>query len=245
MHPWITVFSHEIAVYDLMTLGGIILAVAYLSCALRSLGLRHIPSFLILGFIVQDVGGMIIPYSYRWIYLGETPWSQGAVTPGRYFHSVFLSVLIFTLFACRLWKWPTKKVIDHIAIAAMIASAVGRIGCFFEGCCAGKFSQVPWALRFPGDTASRHPAQLYMLGIESALVFYLFYFNRSGQKKYDGETFWRGVFLYSVYRFLIEFVRVNPVFIYGLTHAQVFSVMTFALSLTVLLKKRTTVNLST
>ena len=49
-------------------------------------------------------------------------------------------------------------------------------------------------------------------------------------EKYDGQTFWVGIFLYSIYRFLIEFYRTNPIFLYGLTHAQFFSIITLSIS---------------
>jgi hypothetical protein len=50
------------------------------------------------------------------------------------------------------------------------------------------------------------------------------------RRRYDGQTFWTGIFIYSIYRFLIEFYRINPIFLYGLTHAQFFSMITFFIS---------------
>jgi phosphatidylserine decarboxylase len=64
----------------------------------------------------------------------------------------------------------------------------------------------------------------------SELVILVILIRLQKQRKYDGQTFWLGVFLYSIYRFLIEFYRTNPVFLYGLTHAQFFSIITLSIS---------------
>ena len=71
-----------------------------------------------------------------------------------------------------------------------------------------------------------------MLLAETALVFYLLRLNR--RKRYDAEIFWQGLFIYSVYRFLIEFVRTNPAAMFGFTHAQLFSLVSGAIACTVL-----------
>ncbi|MHC4759502.1 MAG: prolipoprotein diacylglyceryl transferase [Planctomycetota bacterium] len=57
-----------------------------------------------------------------------------------------ISVLIFYMWRHKL---PIRKYLDILAIALMLALAFGRIGCFFRGCCFGKPSNVPWAIRFP------------------------------------------------------------------------------------------------
>ena len=119
--------------------------------------------------------------------------------------------------------------LDNLMVSVMIMSTVGRIGCFAEGCCSGKPTSVPWAIRLPlNPGVAVHPTQVYMFFSELAIVWILIYIQK--KRKYDGQTFWAGIFLYSIYRFLIEFYRINPVFVYGLTHAQVFSIITLFIS---------------
>lgn len=92
---------------------------------------------------------------------------------------------------------------------------------------------MPWALHPPGNPeVSLHPTQAYMFFAEMLLLVYLAYFNK--RKRYDGETFWRGLLLYSVYRWVIEFFRLNPVVVFGQTHAQIFSLVSAALAICVL-----------
>ena len=42
--------------------------------------------------------------------------------------------------------------IDVAAPAVAIGAAVGRIGCFLNGCCDGAVCSLPWAVRFPAGS---------------------------------------------------------------------------------------------
>jgi phosphatidylglycerol---prolipoprotein diacylglyceryl transferase len=46
-------------------------------------------------------------------------------------------------------KLPVRRCLDILAIGLMLALAFGRVGCFLNGCCFGKPSNLPWAIRFP------------------------------------------------------------------------------------------------
>lgn len=50
-----------------------------------------------------------------------------------------------------LWyhKLPIRQYLDILAIGLMLALVFGRIGCFLNGCCFGKPTELPWAVRFP------------------------------------------------------------------------------------------------
>lgn len=52
-------------------------------------------------------------------------------------------------FYCRYHKLPVRRYLDILAIGLMLALAFGRIGCFLNGCCFGKPTNLPWAVRFP------------------------------------------------------------------------------------------------
>ncbi len=66
-------------------------------------------------------------------------------------------------------KLPIRRYLDILAIGLMLALCFGRIGCFLNGCCFGKPSELPWSVRFPygsysylsqvePDTARNRPA---------------------------------------------------------------------------------------
>lgn len=60
-----------------------------------------------------------------------------------------IPALIVIYLYIRYHKLPARKFFDIIAIAMVLALAIGRIGCFASGCCYGRPADVPWAVRFP------------------------------------------------------------------------------------------------
>ncbi len=46
-------------------------------------------------------------------------------------------------------KLPVRRYLDVLAVGLMAALAFGRIGCFLNGCCYGRPTDLPWGVRFP------------------------------------------------------------------------------------------------
>jgi phosphatidylglycerol:prolipoprotein diacylglycerol transferase len=105
-----------------------------------------------------------------------------------------------------------------IAPAVALGMAVGRIGCFLNGCCYG----VECAFGFDfGDGLTRFPAQL----AESSFHFIAFIILHRLRKRdmRPGILFKWYVISYFIFRFLIEFARVNERIWFGLTVYQLVS----------------------
>jgi len=51
-------------------------------------------------------------------------------------------------------RLPVLRFLDLIAPSVVLGLAVGRIGCFLNGCCYGGICDLPWAVTFPGNVAS-------------------------------------------------------------------------------------------
>lgn len=71
-------------------------------------------------------------------------WKGGLEVLGGLFLAV--SIILAYLYYHKL---PIRRYLDILGIALVLALAFGRIGCFSNGCCYGKPSNVPWAVRFP------------------------------------------------------------------------------------------------
>lgn len=117
--------------------------------------------------------------------------------------------------------WGGKKLFgikerlgNQIAIPLAAAMAVGRIGCLLRGCCYGEATTLPWGVDF-GDHILRHPTQAYEIGFDIILAFYLIWRKRQGVK--PGELFKILLNSYLSFRFILEFIRVEPVAWWGLT----------------------------
>ena len=229
MHPFVILFGHRVLVYNLIPILAYLVVSFYWYRARAGLRLSRFWVLFILlsGFVVQCYGGMILPFLYRKFVLHQNLMFN--LSAGRYFHSHFLSILIYFILISKALKLPVKKIMDILMVSTIIMSSFGRIGCLAQGCCMGKPTNLPWAIRFPLNPGlAVHPTQIYMFFSELVILVILMRLQK--KRKYDGQTFWVGIFLYSIYRFLIEFYRTNPIFLYNLTHAQFFSIITFCIS---------------
>jgi len=138
---------------------------------------------------------------------------------------LLLSILTIIIYA-RVKALPVLKLLDAITPGTILGYCIGRIGCFLNGCCFGLPTKLPWGITFPTSSLadfyfpgkSLHPTQLYssliMLGAFAVLVLI------SRSKKFDGQVLCWGLILYSVYRFLIEFLRYSPIHWLRLTPSQ-------------------------
>lgn len=145
---------------------------------------------------------------------------------GLVFLGGFIAAFIVIYIYIHMNKLDIRTVLDIISPGVMFGYAIGRIGCFLNGCCYGIVTDVPWAVSFSGDECLRHPTQLYsfLAGI-IIFVILLFIFKR---KYVKGQTFLSAVLLYAVYRFLLEFFRYSPIHVLGLTPSQYIAIIMFA-----------------
>ncbi|MHC4431443.1 MAG: prolipoprotein diacylglyceryl transferase [Planctomycetota bacterium] len=61
---------------------------------------------------------------------------------------IVLAVAVI-LFYLIYHKLPLRKYLDILAVGLMLALVFGRIGCFLNGCCYGKPTELPWGVHFP------------------------------------------------------------------------------------------------
>ncbi len=102
-------------------------------------------------------------------------------------------------------------VLDRLAIYAPLAQAIGRVGCFFTGCCYGAVTSLWCAVTYthPDCLAPLgvplHPTQLY----SSVLGVTLFIFLYCTQKWWTKSGQLAGLYLIGagLERFLVDFLR--------------------------------------
>ncbi len=135
----------------------------------------------------------------------------------------------FLGFVVYIWrkKLPFWQITDLFAPFLALGYALVRVGCFMAGCCYGKICSLPGGVVFPNvDQFVRYPTQLYSSLINLILfIFLLWYLPR---RKFSGQVFLLYLILYSVYRFLIEFLRANLVMIGPFSTSQSYSLVLFA-----------------
>ena len=167
-------------------------------------------------------------------------WQGGIVFYGCIIGGLTGSVMFWTKS-----RFPFRPMADAVAPALVLGAGIGRIGCFFNGCCYGAVTDRPWALVFPAGSPpwARHvheglipstalgslpvqPTQI-LATFDGLLIFGLLtlYFPR---RKRDGEVMALLMVTYSVTRFLIDQLRQDEGSVFlGMTVSQVVSVVLF------------------
>ena len=133
---------------------------------------------------------------------------------GLVFYGGFIAALITAIVFVRMKKLSFMRVADIFAPGLAAGHAVGRIGCFFAGCCYGKECDLPWAVVFrdPLSLAPTgvhlHPTQLYSVAA-NLMVFGILWFSRTRITR-QGRLFWLYVMLYGIIRTILEIFRGDP-----------------------------------
>lgn len=130
---------------------------------------------------------------------------------GLVYYGGLIGAALATVYFIKKNSMPLWKVADIAAPSLAIGQAIGRWGCYFAGCCYGLKSDVPWAITFT-DLRSLaplniplHPTQVY-LSLNALFIFSVLIWVRK-RKSFDGQLIWLYGILYSIGRFLIEFLR--------------------------------------
>lgn len=124
--------------------------------------------------------------------------------------------------------WPLWVTLDLVAPYLALGHAIGRVGCFFNGCCYGR--PVSWGIYFPAHEARLHPTQLY----DTAALLFIFLILKYWQKqiKTPGYLFVFYLLLASGERFINEFFRADHAQTYlGMSIYQVVSLGIFIFGL--------------
>ncbi|MFH1837158.1 MAG: prolipoprotein diacylglyceryl transferase [Candidatus Omnitrophota bacterium] len=145
---------------------------------------------------------------------------------GLAFQGAFLGALIGGIIASKKKRIHFWKGADVIAPYVALGQGIGRIGCFLNGCCYGKFAEKGIKFVFPQETLARVPAQLYssltLFGLFAVLVLL------KRKKMFDGYIFSMYMMLYGVLRFFLEFIRAdNPAVLFDLKLSQIIGIATF------------------
>src|SRR6476661_941183 len=137
---------------------------------------------------------------------------------GVFYGGLILAVAV-ALWYIRRIGLPLWTTCDVFAPGIALGHVVGRMGCFFAGCCFGKPTTVPWAVTFTDPYAALnvgtplniplHPTQLYEAGAE-ALILVLLLATESKGRRFPGRTFWLYMLLYAISRYIIEIYRGDP-----------------------------------
>ncbi len=155
MHPELfeIPFIHwPLPTYGLMMVIGFLSAVALIRRLSRDI--TPDPQFIINAALYSLIAGVVGARLFFVVHyfdkFQKNPLSVFAIWQGglELLGGVILAITVIILYL-RRHKLPVRRYLDILAVGLMLALVFGRIGCFMRGCCFGKPTNLPWAIRFP------------------------------------------------------------------------------------------------
>jgi phosphatidylglycerol:prolipoprotein diacylglycerol transferase len=200
------------------------------------------------GFLIVTIAGIAGLVGARLYHVLETPreffadpWPMLLTRYGFAWFGGFLGGVLALIILARRFKVPLLEFFDICAPAAAVGYAIGRIGCLLSGDGDyGRPTTLPWGMVFPNGvvpttdtcvqqgwpaTCSVHPTPIYEFFIWMAIAAFLWHMGAQAVRspKAKGEIFCAYLILTGIARFLVEFLRINPRSLFGLTNAQAAS----------------------
>jgi phosphatidylglycerol---prolipoprotein diacylglyceryl transferase len=162
---------------------------------------------------------------------------------GLIYFGGFLFSVVTTAFYLVKNKIPVWIFLDILGPSLAVGHALGRLGCFINGCCYGCPTGSGYGFSYPDWHETHgthlHPVQLYEMGLNLILFGFLEYFFR--RRTYNGQITAYYLVGYGLIRFTTEFFRgdVPGVFL-SLTQAQCIAGLIFAVGVGLWIYRRGT-----
>lgn len=182
------------------------------------------------------VGARLFVIPTGWQYFVDAPVAFLLSGSGWVWYGGVIGGAAAVLLWARRAGIPALTIADIAAPGLAIGLAIGRLGCQLAG--DGDYgvpTDLPWGMSYPDGvvptTARVHPTPLY------ELICYLVIFAvlwRQRHRLPAGQLIAQYLIWSGVARLLVEFLRRNPAWLFGLTTAQWFSLLSVAIGLWIL-----------
>lgn len=231
MHPLLALGPFHVELYGFFIVLGSALGVAWLMSWRGQLKLPEDSwadfwKLVYVLFLGGLVGGKLGFFIVEWDFYRENPEAVWAWQLGW----VYWFGAAGTMLAGRLYQLYMNKhvlarpraylpIADYCSAAGALGHAVGRLGCFFNGCCHGAPTDLPWGVAFTSPAADLdpvllgiplHPTALYEAGAEMALALLLIRGVLPAvraKRLRQGTGFFLHIGGYAFLRFCVEFFR--------------------------------------
>ena len=216
----VNIFGLEIRWYGLLMMLGFIFGYFILLKIRGDVSKVKIEEYLLymlVGIILGARLGEIILYEP--LYYLSNPlkifyvWEGGLASHGALIGGILANYLF-----CKKNNYSFYKMADKAVIPIAFGAMFVRIGNFINAELWGRISNSVFSVNVNGEM--RHPSQLYE-AFKNLLIFgILLFLNRIKRK--EGYMFWMFIFLFGVFRFIVEFWKDWSTYL-GLTPGQWYS----------------------
>ena len=202
----------------------------------------------LIAIIFGIVGAKLFHLIENWSAFIEKPIKMAFSPGGLTFHGGLLLVILAVWIYSKRKKIPFLTIADLAAPSLALAYGIGRIGCHLAG--DGDYgipTNLPWGTNYENgtvppsvmfrgseiaksypngivpDNTPLHPTPIYEFLI-MLLIFFVLWKLRKKEWP-DGKLFTVYLMLAGLERFAVEFIRLNPRLLFGLSEAQLISVI--------------------
>jgi len=165
--------------------------------------------YLIIGIIIGGRLGYVFFYNFNY-YSNNLIEILKIWQGGMSFHGGLIGVIVVSIWFSKKNSQNPFFYLDIVALVAPIGIFFGRVANFINSELYGLETNLPWAVKFiKVDNLYRHPSQLYEAFFEGIILFMiLLFFRNRGFIKTPGLISSLFLIFYSIFRFIIEFLRV-------------------------------------
>jgi phosphatidylglycerol---prolipoprotein diacylglyceryl transferase len=226
IYPFLHIGNFVLSSYSLFVSLGLLAGILFFYHEARKNKVNNDRTFLIA--VAAIVGGILGAKIIVWILyfpqIVKNFTNYSLLLSGRTVVGGFLGGTLAVILTKKILKIKDKRG-NIFAPAVALGLAVGRIGCFLQGCCYGIATNLPWGINF-GDGIRRHPTQIY-----ESLFFLIMFFYLQKKKKENpkpGKLFQLLLVDYFIFRFFLEFIKFEPKEVWGLTIYQIIAIIALA-----------------
>ncbi|OGC82204.1 MAG: hypothetical protein A2V81_00485 [Candidatus Abawacabacteria bacterium RBG_16_42_10] len=202
-----------------VVIGGIIFA------ARRGFDRKKVTIIMLVMLVSSVVGARLLNALVNFPAYWENPAKLFAFdASGFSLYGGIAMAIISGLISCHFLRLNIFKLGDTLIPFLGIGIGIMRIGCFMNGCCFGKETDLPWGVHFPFLSPAHlyqlsnggsflevdgvHPTQLYEL--VAAFSLSAIAFTLLKKKTPEGMTMLIFLMGFSLFRLINSYLRVNP-----------------------------------
>lgn len=163
----------------------------------------------VLGVIIGGRVGYVLFYQLQ-LFFQDPLYIFQIWKGGMSFHGGLIGMILAIYLFAKQNNLSFFYLSDLVSIVAPIGLFLGRISNFINTELYGRITDFPFAIIYPLiDNNPRHPSQLYEAFFEGVVLFIILYliFIKNLKKYSAGIISAYFLILYSIFRFLIEFLR--------------------------------------
>jgi len=181
-------------------------------------------SFLFVGYLGARVFSVLFQFTETGTWLNISVLWQNIGAGRLRWYGVLLFMILLMPYIAKVFKIREfRTYLDAMALNLCLFCSIVKQACLFSGDgCYGVYTNSVFGMYFPYGYVPNilpvHPTPLYDSLFH--LTFFIFLLWWNGRKKFNGQTaiiFFAGT---SIFNIALEFIRINPKIMLGLTFAQ-------------------------